>query len=118
MIFLKINDTNIASPKEISHSYENLDSVERTMDGTMVVDVVGKKLKIDVFWDALSKEDMEMLNSQIQTSQFVSISYRNIENGSLVNLVARPKDMNYSVGYDWTKDKVIWRSVSLSFEEK
>ena len=53
MEFFKINGKSIKAPTEISISYEELDKAERTVDGTMVVDIVGTKRRVDVSWEYL-----------------------------------------------------------------
>ena len=47
MDFFKINGKQIKPPKEISVSPEVLDKSERTADGTLVVDIIGTKRKVD-----------------------------------------------------------------------
>jgi len=118
MIFFQINGRSVASPKDLSHSYVELDKMERTMDGTMVVDIVGFKKKIDVSWDYLTKEDMLILNTEIKQNSFVTVSYQDTLLGTLSTFTAKPQGFSYSPGYDWVKDKVIWKNVSVSFEEK
>ncbi len=75
MEFLKINGKTIKAPTEITISPEILDKVERTIDGTMVVDIVADKRKVDVSWDYLSKEDMTLLVKQISEDKFAEISF-------------------------------------------
>ena len=55
MDFFKINGKKIKAPTELTVSPEVLDKAERTVDGTMVVDVIGTKRKVDVSWEYLSK---------------------------------------------------------------
>ena len=118
MEFFKINGKMIASPKDVDHSYEILDKIERTLDGTMVVDKIGFKNKITVSWDYLTKEDMMTLRGEIIKDSFSSITYQDSDTGTLATIYAKPKDITYQVGYDWVKSKVIWKNVSVSFEEK
>lgn len=118
MIFFQINGRTIASPKDISYSYENLDRIERTINGSMVVDVIGKKRKIDVSWDFLTKEDMITLSSEVSNNVFVAISYKNNITGETTSLSVIPRDFSYSPGYDWVNDKVIWKNIYISFEER
>jgi hypothetical protein len=65
MDFFKINGRTIKPPKNIGHSVEILDKVERTLNGTMVVDKVGMKKKIDVSWDYLDIDNMKILQEEI-----------------------------------------------------
>jgi hypothetical protein len=118
MIFFQINGRTITSPTDINYSYEELDKVERTIDGTMVIDEIGKKKKIEVSWNYLTKEDMTILNTEASASGFVTINYRNNTDGNITSMTAKAQDFSYSPGYDWVHDKVIWRSVSVSFVER
>ncbi|UKI51840.1 MAG: hypothetical protein L6V79_06680 [Clostridium sp.] len=63
-VFFKINSKTIKAPTELTCSTEVLDKSERTMDGTMVVDVIGRKRKVEVAWKYLSKEDMGLLTAE------------------------------------------------------
>lgn len=118
MVFFKINNKTISSPKEISHSYEILDKTERTLNGTLVVDIIGKKKQIDVTWEYLSKEDMTILTEEVNTNTFQDIEYIDPETGEATTMVGRLKDFTYSPGYDWVNTKVRWNNVTVSFVEK
>lgn len=59
MDFFKISGKKIKAPTELTVSPEVLDKAERTVDGTMVVDIIGTKRKVDVSWEYLSKEDTQ-----------------------------------------------------------
>ena len=118
MIFFQINGRSVASPKDLSHSYVELDKMERKMDGTMVVDVIGKKKKLEVTWDYLTKENMQVLSEEVMTGSFVTINYKNNTDGNTATITALPKDFSYSPAYDWKNDKIYWKSVSIAFEER
>ena len=118
MDFFKINGRTIKPPKNIGHSVEILDKVERTLNGTMVVDKVGMKRKIDVSWDYLDVANMQILQQEIKKESFVNITYFDSEKAEDVTIETKPSDITYQTGYDWVKGRVIWKSVSLFFEEK
>ena len=118
MDFFKINGRTIKPPKDIGHSVEILDKVERTMNGTMVVDKVWIKRKIDVSWDYLDVTNMQILQQEIKKESFVNITYFDSEKAEEVTIETKPSDLSYQTGYDWVKGTVIWKSVSLFFEEK
>ena len=118
MDFFKINGRTIKPPKNIGHSVEILDKVERTLNGTMVVDKVGMKKKIDVSWDYLDVTNMQILQQEIKKESFVNITYFDSEKAEKVTIETKPSDLSYQTGYDWVKGTVIWKSVSLFFKEK
>ncbi len=118
MEFLKINGKTIKAPTEITISPEILDKVERTIDGTMVVDIVADKRKVDVSWDYLSKEDMTLLVKQISEDKFAEISFHDNITGEIVTMVARSEGLTYQPYYNWSKSKIMWKGVSISFSER
>ena len=118
MEFFKLNGTKIAAPTEISISLESLDKVERTMDGTMVVDIIGEKRSVEVTWEYLSKEDMTKLSTAVKNSKFVNVSFHDKETGNLVTMEAHGEGLTYLPYFDWVKNKLLWKTVSIVFREK
>lgn len=118
MQFFKINSKTIQSPTEMSVSEEDLNKAERTMDGTMVIDVIGKKAKLDVSWEYLTIEEMRLLRDAVNGSAFVTVSYHAPETGELTTMIARAEGLSFQPYYNWAKAELLWRSVSVSFTEK
>ncbi len=118
MDFFKVNGKRIKAPTELTVSSETLDNVERTVDGTMVVDIVGVKRKVDVCWEYLSKEDMTTLAKSVDGDKFTEISYNDNFTGNLVTMTARSEGLTYQPHYDWVMGKIMWKCVSVSFTEK
>ncbi|MCM1296233.1 MAG: hypothetical protein NC311_11885 [Muribaculaceae bacterium] len=118
MDFFKVNGKKIKAPTELTMSQEILDKAERTVDGTMVVDVIGTKRKVDVSWEYLSKEDMTTLAKEIGGDKFAEIAYHDNATGDLVTMTGRSGGLTYMPHYDWAKGKIMWKSVSLSFTER
>lgn len=118
MDFFKVNGKKIKAPTEIAVTPEILDKAERTVDGTMVVDIIGTKRKVDVNWEYLSKEDMTTLTKAIGSDKFTDISFHDNGTGSLVTMTARSEGITYQPHYDWAKGKIMWKSVSVTFTER
>ena len=118
MDFFKINSKTIRSPTEITVSQEVLDKTERTMDGTMVVDVIGKKDKVDVTWDYLPDADLKLLSAEIRGSVFGTVTYNTAETSEPKTITARAEGLTYMPFYDWPKKRLLWQSVSVSFAER
>lgn len=118
MDFFKINGKKIKAPTELTVSPEVLDKAERTVDGTMVVDVIGTKRIVDVSWEYLSKEDMTVLTKAVGGDKFAEITFHDNGTGNLVTMTARSEGLIYAPHYDWAKAKLMWKSVSVSFTER
>lgn len=118
MDFFKINSKSIKAPTSITFSYESLDKEERTMDGTMVVDILGKKRKVKVDWEYLSKTDLKLLVDETSGTTFVTISFNDTNTGALTTMTARAKNLTHEPFYDWARSELMWKSVSIDFEER
>ena len=118
MNFFEINGKATKPPKEISVSPEVLDKSERTANGTLVVDIIGKKRKVDVSWEYMSQEDMALLQKEIGGGAFTEITFHDNQTGEPVTVTARSDGLSYMPHYYWTKGKIMWKSVTLSFKER
>lgn len=118
MVFFRINGKTPKAPTEITHSKEMLDKTERTMDGTMVVDIIGSKDKVDVSWDYLSDAELKALVKELGGGTFVSIEVNAPDHGGIKQITARAENLAYAPYYDWVKAKIMWQSVSVSFVER
>lgn len=118
MEFFRVNGIAIKAPTEITISPENLDKAERTMDGTLVVDVIGTKRKIDVKWDYLSKKDMTTLANATKNSAFTIVTFHDKLTSALITMTARGEGLTYSPHYNWSKGVLLWKSVAVSFKER
>ncbi len=118
MEFLRLNGKAIAAPKEITVSPENLDKAERTMDGTMVIDIIGTKRKVDVNWEYLSKEDMAILTNATKEDAFTTVTFHDKTTAAFISITARAEGLTYSPYYDWANDRLLWKGVAVTFKEK
>ena len=118
MEFFTINRIVIRAPTELTVSSETLDKTERTMDGTMVVDIVGEKHNLEANWDYLSAEDMSTLAMAKKSDTFAEISFHDSLTGEPITLTMRMESLTYVPHYDWSRGKLMWKSVSASFKEK
>lgn len=118
MDFFLINGKKISSPTELTISPEILDKAERTVDGTMVVDIIGMKRKVDVSWEYLSKEDMAVLAAACRHDLFATISFHDNASGALTTITARAEGLTYLPHYHWARSMLMWKSVTVSFKEK
>lgn len=63
MALIKIGTTDLPTPSEYSVSINDLTKAERTANGTMTIDRVATKRKIELSWRYLSRNDLQtMLN--------------------------------------------------------
>lgn len=118
-VYFRVNSKSLSkNPTSINNSITTIQKAERTMDGTMVIDIVANKDVVVVSWDYLSGEDMRKLKTEIESSGFCTIDYCDPLTNELKNIVAQPSGLKYSPHYDYTTDSIMWKSVSVSFTER
>ena len=61
---------------------------------------------------------MQTLTEEINKVGFADIEYIDPTTGTLATMIGRAKDFTYSPGYDWVREEVRWKSVTVSFVEK
>ena len=116
MNFIKINGIMLSrEPTSVDQGKTKLKKENRTIDGTLVVDIIAIKNKVKVTWDYITSEDMARLQSAIAKSDFVEVEY----NGSkgMMKINAESGDLTYTPHYDNRTSTVIWKGVSVEFIE-
>ncbi len=116
MKFIKINGESLSrQPTSIEQRLVKLKKEDRTIDGTLVVDIIGIKNKIKVQWDYISSTDMSKLQYLIAEKDFLTISYQNGKKQE--NVIAETSELSYTPYYDSRTKSIIWKGVSLEFSE-
>ena len=116
MNFIKINGIMLSrEPTSVDQGKTKLKKENRTIDGTLVVDIIAIKNKVKVTWDYITSEDMARLQATIAKSEFVEVEY-NDSNG-MMKITAESGDLSYTPHYDNRTSTVIWKGVSVEFIE-
>ena len=113
MIFFKINSKTLSkNPTDIENGKMTLQNAERTIDGTLSVDIIAVKDKVTFYWDYMTDIDFKKLKGEIEQRAFATIEYYD---ESYKSVTANAEDISYSPYY--SKGTLIWKDVSLSFVE-
>lgn len=110
---LKINNTILSGTKEpssISPSTTIKRNSERSLDGTLNVDIVYEKTTVDITWDFLSNSDFESLISLFPKD--VTIQASLFEKASKEFYV---EEISYSPLY--VNDELCWQNLSITLTE-
>lgn len=119
MIFFKINSKSLTkNPTLITTTKTPIQSSDRTMDGTMVIDIIAIKDVVSVEWAVLGKDDMLKLKNETKDGGFVSIDYWDMDTSQMKNITALPSNITYAPFYDYSTDSVMWKDVKITFTEQ
>lgn len=77
---IKINGVALPTPSDYIVSIMDISKAERTAAGTMVIDRIATKRKIELNWKNLSKEDVSQV-LQLVSSVFFTVDYIDPQEG-------------------------------------
>lgn len=118
MVYFKIGTTEFSgdlAPSEIIPSVEIIKNEERSLNGTMNVDVVARKIKLTVSWNFLNGDSMKKLSVLEQSASVLEVQFFDAETAALKTIHAYVDGIDYTPFFD---GKIIrWRDISLTLVE-
>ena len=112
----KINNIIIATPDDFTISHFNITKANRTANGTMVMDLIAKKLTFSIKYDYIQEEDLALILSLISTDElFFTFTYtrNNIEYTKTVYV----GEIKYIESITQTGQEV-WKNLEFKFIEQ
>lgn len=115
----KINSKTLTkNPSDVEQSKFRIEKTDRTINGTMIVDLVAIKDKVTFTWGYLTNTDLKKLIDELKTSTFVTVEYADPESQSLKSLIACSGDISYKPHYNGRLQAVEWKDIKVTFTEK
>lgn len=91
MIFFRINSKSLSrSPTNVSQSKIKLQKSERTMDGTLVTDIIAVKDAVTFSWSYLTDADLRRLILETQNYAFCTVEYQDGSSADIGTPKRRP----------------------------
>lgn len=121
MNVFKINSQSLSkNPSSMKSGLTRIQKTDRTMDGTLVTDIIAYKNTITVTWDFLQDADLRALVSELKIRAFCTIEYQDPQSSDISELrtiTAQPGDLSYQAHYDYGLGEIVWKAVSVTFTE-
>ena len=119
MDYFKINSKTLTrNPTDISQSKYKIQKTDRTIDGTLVSDIVAVKNKVTFTWDYLPTADLRKLLDEVNGTAYPIVQYTDPQGGAeLLSITGTAETVAYVPFYDSRLGVVIWKDVKVSFEE-
>lgn len=76
MALISINGVAIPTPSEMKPSIMNISNSERNANGTMIMEIIAQKQKLELSWNVISAEDLSSLLNLIDAT-FFNVEYPN-----------------------------------------
>ena len=118
MVYLKIGTTQFIgelAPSSVSPSVEIVKNEERSLDGTMNVDVIARKIKLTVGWDVLGSSEMQTVCALESAERILTVQYIDANTSALKEIKAYVDGIEYTPFFE--DDIIRWKDVSLSLVE-
>jgi hypothetical protein len=82
MAILKINGIDIPTPSDYNPGIMDLSKAERNANGTMIIERIATKRKLELSWKYLSQQEMSLILTAI-SPVFFSVEYIDPQEGGL-----------------------------------
>lgn len=114
---LKVNGTTIKTPRKMKVGiYDVSKDADRNAAGTILIDRVAVKRKIECEWGALTNTEMSALLSAV-TSVFFSVTYPDPQTGAAKTITCYAGDRTAPV-YREISGTPLWEGLKMNFIEQ
>lgn len=114
---MKISGQTVRTPTELKVGVFRISKAERLADGSMAIDIIALKRRLDCCWQIISAPDLQHLLNILESKTFHTVEYPDPQNGEAATLTAYVGDINQAAWH--RRDGVrYWRDVSISLIER
>lgn len=119
MVLFRINSKALTkNPTTISQSKYKLQKTDRSIDGTLVADIIAIKNKLSITWDYLSTADLKKLIDEVNGDSFPMVQYKDPDGEELKQIIGHGGEISYAPHYDTRSKTIMWKDIKVSFEEQ
>lgn len=116
--YLKIGGTVFDGgllPDMIMPKIELINNAERSLDGTMNIDVIARKINLEVSWSVLSSENMSIVSGIGNRAGTFEVTYISPDSSAEKTIVAYAADLSSTPFFIGKELK--WKDVALKLVE-
>ncbi len=122
LVYLKIGNTVFSDdfvPDAVVPKTELISNSERSLDGTMNIDIIARKVSVEASWSMLSAKNMAVLNNISNLTENVRVTYivadDNTDEHTTKTITAYVEDLTYTPFF--IGDRLQWKDVTLKLTE-
>ena len=114
---MKINQTTIKTPTELTVGIFRISKSERLANGDMSMEIIAVKRRLDCSWAVISATDLQQIQSVLDDGVFYTVEYVDPQNGETGTITAYVGDIAQSVWFARGGIRY-WKDVSLALIER
>ena len=114
---IKINTVAISTPSSFNCSINDIVKAERNANGTMIIEKITTKRKLEMSWSYLSQSALSTLLTAVSTSVFFTVEYPDTLTGALRSGTFYVGDRSADM-IDYQSGVARYRNVKFNFIEQ
>jgi len=108
--------TTLPTPSDVSVSYFDISDAERGMDGTMHIDFIARKRRIDIVWNALTQAQKDSLLNAIHDRAPLFYIQLIEESGTVLEMKCYVGNRKMKMGWMISGQRY-WTDITIAFVE-
>ena len=116
MSLIKINGVAIPTPSDVKFSVMNITNSERNANGSMIMELIAQKQKLELSWKFLKKEDLNFILSAVD-GIFFEVTYLNPKTGILTTKTMYSGDRSMDA-LDYINETIRYKDIKMNFIER
>lgn len=113
---IKINGVEIPTPSDYSIGIQDISKAERNARGTMIIERITTKRKLELVWKYLSKEDLSKVLNAV-SPVFFQVEYLDPQENRKKNGTFYSGDRNTGA-LDYINGNIRWKDIKFSVIER
>lgn len=113
---ITVNSTRLPTPASMSINLYDITQAERNSKGTMFIDLIAKKWKIELDWSYLTQQDLQLILNALETSIVFPVTCINPQTGLHHTIQCYKGDRVMPV-LQYSDDMPTWKDFKISLIE-
>lgn len=113
---IKINGVDIPTPSDYQVGIQDISKAERNANGTMIIERIATKRKIELSWNYLTKEQLQQVLNAV-SPVFFTVEYLDPQDNATRTGTFYAGDRNVGA-LDYIDGKVRWKDIKFNVIER
>lgn len=113
---IKVNGVSLPTPSDYKIGIQDISKAERNANGTMIIERIATKRKIELSWQYLSEQDLQQVLNAV-SPVFYQVEYLDPQERRMKSGTFYSGDRNVGA-LDYIKGKVRWKDCKFNIVER
>ena len=113
---ITIGSTKVKNPSSLTVSLYDITEAERNAKGTMVIDLIARKYKLELTWSYLTQQELTEILNAIQTSITFKVSFTDPVTGNTISKTCYSGDRTAPM-LSYSENSITWKDFKVNLIE-